>query len=174
MSKGTILIKEATPENTKKRNTSKPKIPVHFCGYMVDAEGILKIFDPSWHSADPGIYSTTAFYESLDAFGIPYDHAYSRRTHHWQSLLENDVFCQTWTFAWLVCDGIEIALPNTSAEAAERLTEYIQGFSKLFLAMDDILVPMFPTHKWEGYTPEIVFQGIQRCPYLANMIYETF
>ena len=174
MTKGSILIKEATPETPKKRNMSAPKIPVHFCGYMVDDKGTLTIFDPSWHSADPGIYSTTAFYDSLDAFNIPYVHAYSRRSHHWQSLLENDVFCQTWSFAWLLCNGEEIPLPNTQEEAAERLNEYIQGLSKLFLAMEDLLVPMFPTQKWEGYTPEFVFQGIQDCPYLANMIFETF
>ena len=42
MEKGTILIKETTPENAT-------NIPVHFCAYRIDQDGIFHIFDPSWN-----------------------------------------------------------------------------------------------------------------------------
>jgi len=76
MLKGTIMIKEASVDSSNR------SIPVHLCAYRVDHMGTSTIFDPSWHSADPGIYSTTAFYDSLDAFGISYQHAEPKRSHH--------------------------------------------------------------------------------------------
>ena len=170
MTRGTILIKEATPKNAM-------HIPVHFCAYRVDETGIFTIFDPSWHSKDPGIYSTSAFYESLDAFGIVYTHAECERAHHWQSLLLNDVFCQTWTLQWLKewrkewpkewpeKDERPLPLPKTRLEAAKQITQYIQLNATILLQNIDSYMEHFPKYKLEGHDPKTVFNKIlsKRC-----------
>jgi len=172
MTKGTVLIKEATPENAP--------ITVHFCGYIVDAEGTFCIFDPSWHRDDPGVYSTTAFYDSLDAFGIPYVHAEYDRAHHWQCVLRNDVFCQTWTLAWLLFDGSPTGsptgfpLPRTRKEACAQLAKYIHGFVQLIRKMPKTVIPLFPGFKWEGYAPDSVFDRIRQDARLQQTIERQF
>lgn len=150
MKKGTILIKEATPENAM-------HIPVHFCAYRIDDAGILTIFDPSWHSTDAGIYSTTAFYDSLDAFGISYRHAEPKRAHHWQSILPNDVYCQTWTLRWLLCDDIRcFPLPKSRTEANTQLSSYIRDFARRVLDNIDEYMAVFPAYKLQGNDPRVV------------------
>ena len=170
MSKGSILIKEQTPENAP--------ITIHFCAYIIDANGTFYVFDPSWHSADPGIYSTTAFYDSLDAFQIPYVHAEYDRAHHWQSVLRNDVFCQTWTLAWLLLDGSPngspFPLPNTRKEASAQLAQYIHQFVQLIQKKHKTVVPLFPVSKWDGYNPDSVFDQIQKDTCLAKTVENRF
>ena len=166
MKKGTILIKEATQEDAM-------HIPVHFCAYRVDAAGELTIFDPSWHAADPGIYSTTAFYDSLDAFGIPYKHAERERKHHWQSLLPNDVFCQTWTLQWLMSDSMRrFPLPANRLDAATHIATYIKRV--LWSISEDVerFASVFPAYKLEGNDVRVVFRHINRIT--AKNIYELF
>jgi hypothetical protein len=168
MKKGTILIKEATQGDAM-------HIPVHFCAYRVDAAGELTIFDPSWHGADPGIYSTTAFYDSLDAFGIPYKHAEQERKHHWQSLLPNDVFCQTWSLQWLLQDSVRrFPLPKTRLEAATHLTTYIKQISRSICSDVERFGAVFPAYKLEGNDAGAVFRHILGDRILAKNIYELF
>lgn len=168
MKKGTILIKESTP-------ACAMHIPVHFCAYRVDAAGELTIFDPSWHGADPGIYSTTAFYDSLDAFGIPYKHTESERKHHWQSLLPNDVFCQTWTLQWLLEDSVRrFPLPKTRLEAATQLNTYIKRISRSIFSNAERFAAVFPAYKLEGNDAGAVFRHIIADRILAKNIYELF
>ena len=155
--KGSILIKERTSPDT-------PNIPVHFCAYRVDDRGQLTIFDPSWHRADPGIYSTTAFYETLDAFRIPYTHWEPNRTHHWQSVLPHDVYCQTWTLWWLFTEGQAFPLPKTPAESAEQLQCILMRFAGMVLRHHHVLIPLFPKWKWEGETPDEIFSTIPAIP----------
>jgi hypothetical protein len=165
MKKGSILIKEETPENAM-------HIPVHFCAYRIDEAGVFTIFDPSWHSTDAGIYSTTAFYDSLNAFGIPYRHAEPNRAHHWQCVLPNDVFCQTWSLRWLLCDFTRpsiptrntFPLPKTRAEAIAQITTYIGEFSQMVLANIDEYMSVFPVYKLEGNDPRKVFYVNSRNP----------
>jgi hypothetical protein len=160
MKKGSILIKEASPENTT-------QILVHFCAYRIDENGTLFIFDPSWHSADSGIYSTTAFYESLDAFGISYRHAEPTRTHHWQSVLPFDDYCQTWTLRWLMDDpsinGV-FPLPKTEKDARKQVLEYITHFAKMVLSNIAIYMSNLPAYKLEGNDSMIVFKTIIERP----------
>ena len=167
MTKGSILIKEQTPENAP--------IKVHFCAYTIDQHGVFTVFDPSWHSADPGIYSTTAFYESLDAFRIPYVHAEYNRAHHWQSVLRNDVFCQTWTLAWLLF-GTEggFPLPTTRNEVSVQLAKYIHRFVQLIRKTRKRVVPLFPVYKWDGCEPEVVFDRIRNDTCLEKTIEMRF
>ena len=161
MKKGSILIKVASPENTT-------RILVHFCAYRIDENGTLYIFDPSWHSADPGIYSTTAFYDSLDAFGISYTHAETNRTHHWQSLIPFDDYCQTWSLQWLMEEptiaAIKFPLPKTEKEARTQVLEYITYFSKILLSNMPLYMSNLPTYKLEGNDPMIVFKTIIERP----------
>ena len=183
MKKGSILIKEATIENTK-------RVPVHFCAYRIDENGMLSIFDPSWHSADPGIYSTTAFYDSLDAFGISityegkpspviprtptllrrygvltYVHAESKRTHHWQSLIPYDDYCQTWTLKWLMNDTIRtFPLPKTQTEARSHVSAYMREFTQLVLGDMSGFMANLPSYKLEGNEPLTVFHQICAIP----------
>ena len=155
MTKGTILIKEKTEPD-------EMNIPVHFCAYRIDKNGKLKIFDPSWHKDDPGIYSTTAFYASLVAFKIKYQHAEYDRKHHWQSLLLNDVFCQTWTLQWLYSDvnDSEFSLPLTRKEASEHVTKYIKQFSEIILLNIENYMALFPAFKLEGQDPNTIFKTL--------------
>ncbi len=155
MKKGTILIKEATPAHVT-------NIPVHFCAYRIDDQGTMHIFDPSWHRNDPGVYSTSAFYDSLDAFGISYVHTENNHPHYYQSVLPNDVFCQTWSLIWLIdiYDHIGLPLPRTREEAVKHLTNYITGFSQIVLSDIDNYMALFPTYKLEGNVPNNVFQTI--------------
>lgn len=172
MCKGTILIKEATLSD-------KMHIPVHFCAYRVDENGILTIFDPSWHSEDKGIYFTTAFYDSLDAFGILYQHAEQLRSHHWQSILHNDVFCQTWSLQWLMPEYDNISytvypLPKTQKETAKYIAKYIKQLSILVIKNIDIYMSVFPTYKLEKNDPRIVFETIIQYKQLEKYIYDTY
>jgi hypothetical protein len=167
MTKGSILIKETTPANAM-------HIPVHFCAYRVDDDGVLTIFDPSWHCADPGIYSTTAFYDSLDAFGISYKHAEPERKRHWQSLLPNDVFCQTWTLAWLCSDTRSFPLPSTRLEAAKYIAKYIMTFSRIVMCNIDKFMRVFPKYKLEERVPATIFQTILSNRKLTKTIYDLF
>lgn len=182
MKKGTILIKESAP-------TDSMHIPVHFCGYRVNSDGILTIFDPSWHIEDRGIYSTTAFYDSLDAFGISYQHAEYERSHHWQSVLPNDVFCQTWTLQWLMSEydspsssgsGTKFLcrsgfpLPKTRKEAARYIAKYIKHLSTIVIKNLDVYMLVFPTYKLESNDPWIVFEAIIQYKQLEKYIYETY
>lgn len=166
MKQGTILIKDAG-------SNSAMNIPVHFCAYRVDQTGELTIFDPSWHSDDRGNYSTTAFYESLDVFGIPYKHAYPDRKWHWQSLLPNDVFCQTWTLQWLLSSG-RFNLPKTRLDAATQLANYVKTISRLISHDFDRYLEVFPRYKLEGNDPRKVFHSIITDRILAKNIYEMF
>ena len=168
MSKGSILIKEQTPENAP--------IKVHFCAYIIDANGIFYVFDPSWHSSDPGVYSTTAFYDSLDAFGIPYVHAEYERAHHWQSVLRNDVFCQTWTLEWLLADGSPdgFPLPMSRKEASDTLAEYITGIVEMIWEVRCHIIPLLPVAKWDSYIPDTVFSRILEYPNLETIIQTRF
>jgi len=161
MKKGTILIKQATPKYAT-------NIPVHFCAYRIDNRGILSIFDPSWHRADPGVYSTTAFYQSLDAFKISYVHAENEHTHYYQSVLPNDVFCQTWSLIWLMntYDTVELPLPNKREDAVVHLSQYISGFSKTVLDDIDAYMALFPTYKLDGNDPSVAFETIIQKIYL--------
>jgi hypothetical protein len=171
MTKGTILIKEA-PDN----EANAMNIKVHFCGYRVDENGIFTIFDPSWHSSDRGIYSTTAFYDSLDAFGIPYQHAEPNRKHHWQSLLSDDVFCQTWYLRWLYLDTRVFSLPLNEESAAKLIAIYMKAFSEIILKNIEKYMSMFPAYKLEGHDPTTVFQTLsaKREETLKQIIYEEF
>jgi hypothetical protein len=166
MSKGSILIKEKTLENAP--------ITIHFCAYTIDQHGVFTVFDPSWHSADPGIYSTTAFYESLDAFKIPYVHVEPSRAHHWQSVLRNDVFCQTWTLAWLLNDGAQFPLPTSRKHASDQLAKYIHRFVQLIRKTRKTVVPLFPVYKWDGCEPDMVFDLIRRDTCLEKTIEMRF
>ena len=168
MVKGTILIKEATPTD------SALHIPVHFCGYRIDNSGVLSIFDPSWHKADPGIYSTTAFYDTLDAFKIPYVHALPNRKHHWQSLLPHDVFCQTWTLQWLYTDNARFPLPKNDSDAAKQMAGYIREFIAIVQRDTRMYASLFPKYKLEGNTLEKVCKTILNQPTLENVIHELF
>ena len=169
MTKGSILIKEATSPN-------EMHIPVHFCAYRIDKTGNLNIFDPSWHSEDPGIYSTTAFYDSLNAFGISCKHAESTRRHHWQSLLPNDVFCQTWTLQWLICDKYEsrYPLPLTTVESATHIAKYIKKLTRIVLCNLKKYMSMFPKYKLEGNDPNTIFRSIISNHKLTKTIYDMF
>lgn len=168
MTKGSILIKETSSANPM-------HIPVHFCAYRVDENGKLTIFDPSWHSADPGIYSTTAFYESLDAFGIYYKHAESSRPHHWQSLLPNDVFCQTWTLQWLYKDTLRsFPLPKTNIDAANQIAIYIKEFAEILSNSVDKYMVSFPQYKLEKTNPTTLLQSILSNHTFAKTIYDMF
>lgn len=167
LTKGTILIKESATENAM-------HIPVHFCAYRIDEMGELVIFDPSWHSADPGIYSTTAFYDSLDAFGVSYKHAEPTRKHHWQSLLPNDVFCQTWTLQWLIQDARSFPLPKTRIEAAKHIAGYIKGFSEIVLQHVDSYIAYLPKYKLEDNNPVDVFKTILAQHVFTKIIYDIF
>jgi hypothetical protein len=173
MTKGTILIKEASDNKSNAMN-----IPVHFCGYRIDEEGVLSIFDPSWHSSDRGVYSTTAFYDSLDEFGIPYQHAEPNRKHHWQSLLSDDVFCQTWTLRWLYLDSSSrsFELPLNGEKAAEHIAKYMKLFSDIILKNIEKYMQLFPEYKLEGYDPTTVFRTIRskRDKVLQQIIYDEF
>ena len=172
MKKGTILIKEASQKDAM-------HIPVHFCAYRIDDAGVFTIFDPSWHSADPGIYSTTAFYDSLDAFGISYQHAEPMRGHHWQSLLPNDVFCQTWTLQWLMnpIDSTRcrhsFPLPKTKLEAARHIAKYMKELSTIVIKKIDIYMSVFPTYKLENHNPTVVFRSIISNAQLVKYIYNV-
>jgi hypothetical protein len=167
MVKGSILIKEATPTNAM-------HIPVHFCAYRINDTGVMTIFDPSWHGSDPGIYSTTAFYDSLDAFNIPYVHAFPNRTHHWQSLLPDDVFCQTWTLKWLYDDNAELPLPKSRLDASKHVAEYIRFFIRILQKDLSIYVPMFPAYKLEGNTAETVFRTLVTHNTLDKTVHRLF
>ena len=169
MVKGTILIKEST-----NKHTNTMDIPVHFCAYRVDKTGKLIIFDPSWHRSDPGIYSTTVFYDSLDAFGISYTHAESMRTHHWQSLLPNDVFCQTWTLQWLIKDTRTFPLPKTSIDAAKHIANYIKEFTQIILNDVEKYMSIFPIYKLEGNDPVVIFHSILQQKTLIKTIHRMF
>jgi hypothetical protein len=155
MKKGSILIKEATPKNAS-------NIPVHFCAYRIDKNGVFYIFDPSWHRNDPGVYSTTAFYNSLDAFGISYVHAENDHTHYYQSVLPNDVFCQTWSLIWLmdIHDNLLLPLPKTRQDAVDHLSKYVTGFSQIVLDDIDSYMALFPAYKLEGHDASVVFHTI--------------
>lgn len=166
MKQGTILIKEAGTDGAM-------HIPVHFCAYRVDHIGEFTIFDPSWHSADRGIYSTTTFYDSLDMFGISYKHAYPDRKWHWQSLLPNDVFCQTWTLQWLLSSG-RFNLPKTSLDAATQLANYVKTISRFISHDIERYLEVFPRYKLEGNDPRKVFHHIITDRVLAKNIYELF
>lgn len=159
MKKGSILIKVASPENTT-------QILVHFCAYRIDENGTLYIFDPSWHSADPGIYSTTAFYNSLDAFDISYKHAETTRTHHWQSLIPFDDYCQTWTLQWLLYTDtiVRFPLPKTEKDARKQVLEYIMEFAQIILSNIPLYMSNLPTYKLEGNDSMIVFKTIIERP----------
>ena len=167
MTQGTILIKEAT-------DLDAMNIPVHFCAYRVDAAGELSIFDPSWHSADPGIYSTTAFYDSLDAFGIAYKHSEQTRKHHWQSLLMNDVFCQTWSLQWLMSNSRAFPLPANRNDAAKHIAKYIKELSSKILKNIETYMSLFPAYKLEGKDPLMVFRSIVNKHSLEKTIYDLF
>jgi hypothetical protein len=167
MTQGTILIKEATDPDAM-------NIPVHFCAYRVDAAGELSIFDPSWHSADPGIYSTTAFYDSLDAFGIAYKHSEQTRKHHWQSLLMNDVFCQTWTLQWLMSNSRSFPLPANRNDAAKHIAKYIKELSSIILKNIETYMSVFPAYKLEGRDPFVVFQTLHSNRALTTIINDLF
>ena len=172
MTKGTILIKEA-PDN----EANVMNIKVHFCGYRVNEKGVLSIFDPSWHSSDRGVYSTTAFYDSLDEFGIPYQHAEPNRKHHWQSLLSDDVFCQTWSLQWLYLDSSRsFSLPLNGEKAAEHIAKYMKAFSVIILKNIEKYMLIFPEYKLEGHDPKTVFRTIRgkRDEVLKQIIYEEF
>lgn len=176
MKKGTILIKESA------QTTDVMHIPVHFCAYRVCDDGILTIFDPSWHIEDRGIYSTSAFYDSLDAFGISYQHAEPLRSHHWQSMLPNDVFCQTWTLQWLMPEydnpayqhSESFPLPKTRKEAAKYIAKYIKQLSTLVIKNIDVYMSVFPTYKLERNDPVTVFETIIQYKQLEKYIYDTF
>lgn len=156
MTKGTILIKEAPDKEASEMN-----IKVHFCGYKIDENGKLFIFDPSWHSTDKGIYSTTAFYKSLKKFGIKYAHAEPTRAHHWQSLLLNDVFCQTWSLRWLCYDkDPQFYLPPTNETAAKLIAQYMKRFSRIILKNMEKYMSIFPAYKLEGHEPITVFETL--------------
>jgi hypothetical protein len=163
MVKGTILIKETTPENAM-------HIPVHFCAYRIDENGTLTIFDPSWHSADPGIYSTTAFYDSLDAFGISYEHAEYTRAHHWQCVLPHDVFCQTWSLRWLLYDTRCFPLPKTRIDATAHITKYIHDFTRIIIQNISEYMAVFPKYKLEGNSPARVFETILKHKHVISVI----
>ena len=168
MTKGSILIKEAS-------SVDPMHIPVHFCAYRVDENGELTIFDPSWHSADPGIYSTTAFYDSLDEFGIVYKHAEASRPHHWQSLLPHDVFCQTWTLQWLYKDNARsFPLPKTRLDAAKHIATYIKEFASIVSNSVDECMSSFSKYKMEGNKPKVVLQSILSNHVLVKTIYDMF
>jgi hypothetical protein len=159
MKKGSILIKETSTDTTR--------ILVHFCAYRIDENGTLFIFDPSWHSADPGIYSTTAFYDSLDSFGISYRHVEVKRTHHWQSILPFDDYCQTWTLRWLMDDpSIKggFPLPKTEKDARKQMLSYILQFTQILLSNIHVYMSNLPTYKLEGNDPMIVFKTIIERP----------
>jgi hypothetical protein len=150
-----------------------PQILVHFCAYRIDENGTLHIFDPSWHSADPGIYSTTAFYDSLDAFGISYRHAEPNRTHHWQSVLPFDDYCQTWTLRWLMDDPSingGFPLPKTEKDARTQILKYITHFAKMVLSNIPIYMSNLPSYKLEGNNPMIVFNTIIERPQTLKTI----
>jgi hypothetical protein len=166
MTNGSILIKEAS-------SVDPMHIPVHFCAYRVDENGELTIFDPSWHSADPGIYSTTAFYDSLDEFDIIYKHAESSRPHHWQSLLPHDVFCQTWTLQWLYKDNARsFPLPKTRLDAAKQIATYIKEFASIVSNSVDECMSSFSKYKLEGNKPKVVLQSILSNRVLVKTIYD--
>jgi hypothetical protein len=162
MKKGSILIKETSIDTTR--------ILVHFCAYRIDETGTLFIFDPSWHSADPGIYSTTAFYDSLDSFGISYRHVEVKRTHHWQSILPFDDYCQTWTLRWLMDDPSingGFPLPKTEKDARKQMLSYILQFTQILLTTIDVYMSNLPTYKLEGNDPMIVFKTIIERPQIV-------
>lgn len=168
MTKGSILIKDTS-------SVDPMHIPVHFCAYRVDENGELTIFDPSWHSADPGIYSTTAFYDSLDEFGIAYKHAEASRPHHWQSLLPHDVFCQTWTLQWLYKDNMRsFPLPKTRLDAAKHIATYIKEFASIVSHSVDECMSSFDQYKLEGNRPRTVLQSILSNRILVKTIYDMF
>lgn len=179
LKKGTILIKEVSQKDAM-------HIPVHFCAYRIDDAGVLTIFDPSWHSADPGIYSTTAFYDSLDAFGISYQHAEPTRSHHWQSLLPNDVFCQTWSLQWLMQEPSSksgfsfrsgtsgFPLPKTRLDTARHIAKYIKELSSIVVKKLDIYMYVFPKYKLENHNPTIVFRNIISNTQLVKYIYNNY
>ena len=166
MTKGSILIKETTPP-------SAMHIPVHFCAYRVDAEGTFTIFDPSWHSADPGIYSTTAFYDSLEAFGVRYKHAEHERPRHWQSILSNDVFCQTWSLRWLLIDNHSFPLPKTKLEAAKHIAIYTKEFARI-LSLNPEFMTIFPKYKLEGRVAKSVLRSILSSKQFVKIIHDMF
>ena len=166
MTKGSILIKETTPP-------SAMHIPVHFCAYRVDCEGTLTIFDPSWHSADPGIYSTTAFYDSLDAFGVRYKHAERDRRRHWQSILSNDVFCQTWSLRWLLIDNHSFPLPKTKLEAAKHIAIYAKEFVRI-LSLNPEFMTILPKYKLEGRDAKSVLRSILSSKQFVKIIHDMF
>lgn len=172
MIKGTILIKEA-PDN----EASIMNIKVHFCGYRIDENGKFFIFDPSWHSSDKGIYSTTAFYDSLEEYRIKYQHAEPTRKHHWQSLLLNDVFCQTWSLRWLYIENDhQFYLPPTNKTAAKLIAMYMKKFSGIILQNIEKYMSMFPAYKLEGQDPTAVFRTLsgKREETLTEIIYDYF
>jgi hypothetical protein len=159
--KGTILIQDENPGDAM-------NIPVHFCGYRVDEKGNLEIFDPSWHSKDRGDYSTTLFYDSLDAFGVAFKHFFEKRPRHWQSLLQQDVFCQTWSLKWLSIrdDGEDLHKfypPVKTADAIKQLTNYIKTFAKIISDKIDFYTSEFCSRhacKLEGNNIKTVFDNI--------------
>ena len=172
MTKGTILIKEAPDKEASIMN-----IKVHFCGYRIDKNGKLFIFDPSWHSSDKGIYSTTAFYDSLNEYRVKYQHAEPTRKHHWQSLLLNDVFCQTWSLRWLYLENDnQFYLPPTNKTAAKLIAMYMKKFSGIILQNIEKYMSMFPEHKLEGQDPTAVFRTLsgKREETLTEIIYDYF
>jgi len=165
MKKGSILIKQTSTDTTQ--------ILVHFCAYRIDETGTLYIFDPSWHGADPGIYSTTAFYDSLETFGISYCHAEPGRTHHWQSVLPFDDYCQTWTLRWLMDDSLSrcrFPLPKTEKEARKQVLEYITHFAKMVLSNIPVYMSNLPAFKLEGNDSMIVFKTIIERPQTLKTI----
>ena len=172
MTKGTILIKEAPDKEASIMN-----IKVHFCGYRIDENGKLFIFDPSWHSSDKGIYSTTAFYDSLKKYRVKYQHAEPTRKHHWQSLLLNDVFCQTWSLRWLYLENDhQFYLPPTNKTAAKLIAMYMKKFSGIILQNIEKYMSMFPAYKLEGQDPTTVFRTLsgKREETLTEIIYDYF
>lgn len=166
--KGSILIKEYN----KKNKTGN--IPVHFCAYVYK-NNVLYIYDPSWHIDDRGEYSTTAFYETLRNYEINYVMVEQNQSHHWQSLLDNDVFCQTWTLEWLLRDGVAgFPLPKTNITAGRMIIAYLRHFIRL-MKKDDIekYVLLFPSYKWLGMSPLFIFDIIEH-HITANELVEKF
>lgn len=166
--KGTILIKETT------QTDDATNIPIHLCGYRIDNSGVFTIFDPAWHNIDDTtiIYSTSGFYATLDAFKIHYVHSFPNRKHHWQSILPNDVFCQTWTLKWLYTDNGRFPLPNTPIETANQLAKYIREFVRIIQLDIPIYTALFPKYKLEGNTLDKVCRTIYRAN-LVNILIES-
>lgn len=142
-SKGTIFIKMSNEDSN-----------VHLCAYTFKNNKIT-IFDPAWHPVDKkGEYSEDEFYDDLKTVIKKYKPKYqvdivnTGGSKSIQSVLNNDIFCQSWSLKWLLEDG-NMKYPNTE-DKKETITKIIEMIKELHeKASNASIFEKLPNSKWD-------------------------